>query len=181
MNELLQSSLIWRLCAAIAAWFRTTALSRGIAAVGRLWRESGLYRFWARLLTAPSPAERSNYAGILTRMNAALHRFGAERLMPAVRSSLAWRIYGAVLAYLRQSFFLGWLFAGGMTSVLLFIIAAYFPVDWVLRDVLQIASLASIWDEALIAFCFLWVLYQRAASAKPLQSAANTLDVFFGF
>ena len=181
MNELLQTSLIWRLCAAIAAWFRTTALSRGIAAVGRLWRESGLYRFWARLLTAPSVTERSSYAGLLTRFNAALYRFGSQHLMPAGRSSLACRIYGAVLSYLRGSFFLGWLFAGGMTSVLLFIIAAYFPVDWLLRDVLQLTALSSVWDEALMAFCFLWVLYRRAASAKPLRSAANTLDVWFGF
>ena len=97
MNELLQTSLIWRLCAAIAAWFRTTALSRGIAAVGRLWRESGLYRFWARLLTAPSVTERSSYAGLLTRFNAALYRFGSQHLMPAVRSRLACRIYCAVL------------------------------------------------------------------------------------
>lgn len=181
MNELLQTSLIWRLCAWIAVWFRKTPLSRGIATVGRLWRESGLYRFWARLLTADDPTARSNYARLLTRFNAALHRFGAERLMPAVRSSLAYRIYGAVLSYLRRSFFLGWLFDGGMTSVLLFVIAAYFPVDWVLRDVLKLAAVSSVWDEALMAFCFLWVLYRRAANAQPLRSAANTMDVWLGF
>ncbi len=181
MNELLQTSLIWRLCAAIAAWLRKTAPARGLAALGRLWRESGIYRFFARLLTAPAAAERSNYARILTRWNAALHRFGETKLMPAVRASLAYRIYGAVLSYLRGSFFLGWLFAGGMTSVLLFLIAAYFPVDWLLRDVLKLASLSSVWDEALIAFCFLWILYQRAAGARPLRSAANTMDVFLGF
>ena len=40
MNELLQTSLIWRLCAAIAAWLRKIAPARGLAALGRLWRES---------------------------------------------------------------------------------------------------------------------------------------------
>lgn len=181
MNELLQSSLIWRLCAAITAWLRSTALARGFAALGRVWRESFCYHLFARLLTSPSATEASNYAGLLTRMNLRLQHFGQTRLLPALHGSLACRIYRAVLEKLRQSLFVGWLFTKSMTGFLLFVIAAYYPVDWLLRDVLRLATLSSIWDELLIIFAFIWVLYQRTAAPKPLKSAANALDLWLGF
>lgn len=180
MNELLQTSLIWRLCAAISAWYRSTALARWIAALGQMWRESGLYRFCARRLTAPPVVDQSGYARGLNGLNARLHRCGRQ-LMPLVRGSLAWRIYGAVLAYLRKSLLLGRIFEGGLTSVLLFVIAAYFPVDWLLRDVLQLTAIASIWDEALLALCLLWVVYRRMNAKKSIRSAANAMDVWLGF
>ena len=40
MNELLTTSLVWRLCAMLAGWLRRSPLGRGMRALGRLWRES---------------------------------------------------------------------------------------------------------------------------------------------
>ncbi len=176
MSELLKSSLIWRLCAAIAAWLRRTPVARAARAVGKAWRESGIYRFFARLFTAPPLAERSNYRRLLERLNAALCRLGGK-IMPVIRASLVYRIYGAVFAYCGRSFFLGWLFRGGMTSLLLFIIAAYFPVDYLLRDILHLTAIASVWDEALMALCLLWILFRRVNTDKPLRCAANSMDI----
>lgn len=179
MNKLLTTSLIWRLCVAVAAWLRRSWPGRAARFMGRLWRESGIYRFFARLLCADAVIDRSRYRCLLDRMNAALSRRG-RGLRRLVRESLAARVYGAILRFFRQSFFLGWLFEGGMTSLLLFVIAAYAPIDWLLRDVLQLTAISSVWDEALMLFCLFWVLYQRAASEKPLRSRANALDIWLG-
>lgn len=59
---------------------------------------------------------------------------------PVLEDSLAYRIYRRVMAALRNSLLLGWLFAGGMTGFLLFLFSSYAIVDYLLRDVLQLAG-----------------------------------------
>ena len=45
--------------------------------------------------------------------------------------------------------------------------------DWLLRDVLQLSLLGSIWDELLLLVGFVWALYQRASAQKPLRSRVS--------
>ena len=61
MNELLTTSLVWRLCAMLAGWLRRSPLGRGMRALGRLWRESATYRLFAWLLKRPCAVESSAY------------------------------------------------------------------------------------------------------------------------
>lgn len=178
MSELLQTSLIWRICAAIAAWYRKTPLKKLERAFVRLWMQSATYRLFARLLTSAPITEHSNYRRLLGRCNDFLGRHGG--FSELLRSGLIARIYGKLLAYLQGSFFIGWAFAGGITSLLLCIIAAYFPIDWLLRDVLSLSLLSSIWDEALMLVCLLWVVYRRSAARPPLKTAANPVDLWLG-
>lgn len=178
MSELLQTSLIWRVCAAIAAWYRKTPLKKAERAFVRLWMQSGFYRFFARLLTSAPITERSNYRRLLGRCNDRLGRHGS--FPELLRTSLLGRVYAKVLACLQNSFLVGRMFAGGMTSILLCIIAAYFPIDWLLRDILKLSALSSIWDEALMLLCLLWIVYRRTAARPSLRTASNPVDLWLG-
>ena len=97
--------------------------------------------------------------------------------MPAVRESLLYRIYACVMRKGRESLLAGWLFAGGMTALLLLLIASYAALDWLLRDVLVLGAISSVWDEALMLLCLLWIVVRRINTKKPLRSAITTQDI----
>ena len=176
MNELLTSSLLWRFFAACASLLSRSPVGRFFRYLGALWRDSATYRFFARLFCAEPVADGSAYRRLLDRCNAALYRLGRP-LLPLLRDSALRRVYGRFLHALRESFLIGRLFSGGMTSFLLLVIAAYAPIDYLLRA-LHIASLASLWDEALMVLCLLWIVYQRMTSKEPLRSRASAVDVW---
>lgn len=180
MNELLKNSLLWRTVAALAAWIGRSFIGRASAALGRLWRQSALYGFFAKLLCAEGFAARSKTAGLFDRINDALFRLG-QKLMPTVRESLIYRIYALFMRKGRESRTLGWLFAGGMTAVLLFLIASYALLDWLLRDVLTLGAISSVWDEALMLLCLCWIVVRRVNTVRPLRSAFTSMDVYLIF
>lgn len=180
MNELLKNSTVWRTVAALAAWIGRSPVGRASAALGRLWRQSAIYGFFARLLLAEDLASRSKTAGLLDGLNAALCRLG-QRVMPAVRASLLYRLYAWVMRKGRESRTLGRLFAGGMTAILLALIASYAALDWLLRDVLTLGAISSVWDEALMLLCLCWIVVRRVNTEKPLRSAFTSTDVYLVF
>ncbi len=179
MNELLKSSFLWRLCAVIAAWLSRTRIVRIGQALGSAVRDSAPFRALARFLKGPVAAERSEYRRRLDRINAALCRWG-RRFRTALRESLIGRALRALLAVLSRSALLGRMFRGGVSSALLCVIAAYYPIDRLLRLVPGLELAASLWDEALIVFCFLWIIFRRVNSETPLRSRASAADVSVG-
>lgn len=180
MSELLKNSLLWRTVAWLAAWICRSPVGRASAALGRLWRQSAIYGLCARLVRVDDLAARSQTAGFLERLHAALCRFG-QRIMPTVRESLLYRVYAWIMRKGRESLSLGWLFSGGMTAILLFLIAAYAALDWLLRDVLVLEAVSSVWDEALMLLCLLWIVVRRVNTARPLRSAFTSVDVYLIF
>lgn len=177
MSELLRSSFLWRTVAAVAAWCSRTCVARWLAALGRLWRSGAVYAFFARLLKA-RPAVEDTW--LYARRNRCNARLSASGYREVLQESLCYRIYARVMGALQESFLLGWLFSGGLTTALLFLIAAYWPVDYLLRDVLQIPVLSSLWDEALILFGFLWALHRHAMAKTPLRSRLNGAGLMVG-
>ncbi len=180
MNELITSSYTWRLCVRLAAFFRGCWLGKAIRALGRLWRESAIYSFFARLLTAPDPAQGSCYRRYMDRLNVWLHRKGSA-LRRKTEESCACALYRKCVAYCGKSRLAGSVFCGGVTSLLLFAFAAFAIIDYLLRDVLGISFLASVWDELLILASFCWILFRRCVNKTPLSSRANAMDIWLGF
>ena len=175
MDELLRTSLLWRLFAALAALYHRTFLPRMFAAIHRAFAESLPGRALRRLLGGQPAVERSAYRRLMDRGNAWLCGIGA-RVVPVLEDSLAYRIYRRVMAALRNSLLLGWLFAGGMTGFLLFLFSSYAIVDYLLRDVLQLAAIASVWDELLMLFSLVWVIHRRV-DARPTASACGSRSI----
>ena len=102
MNELITSSLIWRFFVRMAAWLRGTWLGRAIRGLGRLWRASAIYGFFARLLCAPDPAEGSRFRGSLDRLNLWLHLKGSA-VRRLIEESGSYRLYRKIFAYCSES------------------------------------------------------------------------------
>ena len=180
MDELLRTSLLWRLFAALAALYHRTFLPRMFAAIHRAFAESLPGRALRRLLGGQPAVERSAYRRLMDRGNAWLCGIGA-RVVPVLEDSLAYRIYRRVMAALRNSLLLGWLFAGGMTGFLLFLFSSYAIMDYLLRDVLQLAAIASVWDELLMLFSLVWVIHRRVDTRRPLSSTANGIGLWIAF
>lgn len=180
MDELLRTSLLWRLFAALAALYHRTFLPRMFAAIHRAFAESLPGRALCRLLGGQPAVERSAYRRLMDRGNAWLCGIGAH-VVPVLEDSLAYRIYRRVMGALRSSLLLGWLFAGGMTGFLLFLFSSYAIVDYLLRDVLQLAAIAAVWDELLMLFSLVWVIHRRVDTRRPLSSTANGIGLWIAF
>ena len=180
MDELLRTSLLWRLFAALAALYHRTFLPRMFAAIHRAFAESLPGRALRRLLGGQPAVERSAYRRLMDRGNALVCGIGA-RVVPVLEDSLAYRIYRRVMGALRNSLLLGWLFAGGMTGFLLFLFSSYAIMDYLLRDVLQLAAIASVWDELLMLFSLVWVIHRRVDTKRPLTSTANGIGLWIAF
>ena len=176
MSELITSSLIWRICVAVGAWLRKSWLGRAVACMGRLWRQSAIYCFFARLLCSPGKIESSGYKRLSDRINVGLRRQG--HLMQESFFLGLWRQFCITL---RKSFFMEKLLSWGLTGILLFIAAAYAPIDYLLRDVLCLTAVASVWDELLILVCFVCVFLRRVDGDKRISSRANSVDLFLAF
>ena len=161
-----------------AVWLWLTALgqsSRVFAAFGRCYRASGTHRTLARWLGAePCALQSSRYTRAFTKENAHLAR--KIKLRAAIESSLLYRIYRAVLRCGQDSRILSWLFSGGVTGMILICIGLYAGVDHVLRDVLAIPVISSLWDEALLLFAALWIFGQRVEAKSPLAARTTPMD-----
>lgn len=177
MADLLRTSLLWRVLLSIGGFFSRIARGSAVfAAIRRCYRASAT-RAWLvrRLGAAPAATENSRYAHACARANAALAR--KHTLKGWVRGSLLYRVYAAVFSCGRESKTLGWLFSGGMRAFLLVAVGLYVLIDYVLRDVLTIPVVSSIWDEALLLFCFIWLVWERLDRDVPLRARANPLDL----
>ena len=83
MDELLRTSLLWRLFAALAALYHRTFLPRMFAAIHRAFAESLPGRALRRLLGGQPAVERSAYRRLMDRGNAWLCGIGV-RVVPVL-------------------------------------------------------------------------------------------------
>ena len=176
MAEAFRASLLGRMLAALAAMYEVSRLRRFNAAVGRCARNSRFCCAVTRSLAAPMTATENAIPGRLSRWLSGL--LARVRTLPRWwRASVVGRIYAFIMRVGRGSLLFGWLFAGGLTSFILLALALYEPVNYVLRNVVGINLLASLWDEALLMFSLCWIVRTRMTEGAPLPSRANALDV----
>lgn len=177
MDNLLAGSVFWRICTAVASWL--CALGRSCVlfrTLGRWWRGSALCAWLCRHLAAePKPTACSGTTARLSRLNIRLaQRHGLKSAWP---HSIPGRLYGAIVRCGRESRCLCWLFSGGLTAMLLFALGVYALLDYLLRDVLAVSAIASVWDEALMLLALLWLWWQRMDRVRALRARTNPLDL----
>ena len=173
---MIASSLTCRVLRAVWLWLAALGQSsRVFAAIGRCYRASGTHRTLARWLGAePRALASSRYTRAFTNEIARLSR--KTKLRAAIESSVLCRIYRAVLRCGQNSRILSWLFSGGVTGLILVCIGLYAGIDYVLRDLLAIPVLSSMWDEALLLFAALWICGQRVEARSPLAARTTPMD-----
>lgn len=177
MAEMLQGCFLYRWALAILAWCaRVAEGSRFRAGMKAVWQSSKTAVFLRRRISSDtSMLDASGTSRFLTRWNERLHAQKKGRTW--VESSVLYKIYHAIFTCGRSSRIFGWLFRGGMTAILLFAIGLYVLIDYMLRDVLAIAVVSSVWDEALLVFCIVWILWERKKAPSAVQTKLNPLDL----
>ncbi len=177
MSKYITESLIWHLCGVIYGWIRDSFLGRSARWLGRAWRQSAVYRFLARLLTKSSAVERSALYRLTERVNLGLRHLGGFLCKGYEESFLGSTLIPAV----KNSCFIGFLFRNGVTTFLLCCGGSYAIIDYLLRDVFQMAAFASVWDEAFMLLCGAWLLLRQMGQEKPIRSRTNSSDLLVGF
>ena len=176
MSKYITESLIWHLCGWIYRWLRDSFLGRGIRFLGRAWRQSAIYGLFARLLTKSSAVERSALYRLSNRVNVRLHTLGGGLRKGYEESFLG----SALIPAVKNSFLLGSLLKNGFVSILLFCGGSYAIIDYLLRDVFQLAAFSSIWDEMFMILCGGWLILQRVGGKAPVKSRTNSTDLLVG-
>ena len=174
MGNLLQGCFLYRWALAIFAWFSRVAdgsrVRRGISVC---WESSKLAAFLHRCLSSGTvQIDESRTRRLLAGCNERL----SGKSTSWVEFSVLYRIYRAVFTCGRGSRIFGWLFSGGMTAVLLFAIGLYVLIDYVLRDVMAIPVVSSVWDEALLLLCIVWLIWERKKAPSAISPKLNPLD-----
>lgn len=177
MVNALKNCLIWRVLLAVGGFFgRLFASSAVLGMIARWWKASGTYKRLKHWMGRD--AEHCEQAGI-TRFFARCNGWLAGIHWPLdwFRASILGRIYAAVFRWGSQSKVLGWLFRRGLTGFILAALGLYCGVDFLLRDVLFLASIASVWDEGLLALSLLWIIRLRMDRQTPMETRTNPLDL----
>lgn len=177
MVNVLRTCLIWRVLAAIGAFVaRLFQSSLFIQLLSQWWKNSGTCQFLITHLG--NDAHWLKNAGI-TKLADRCNKRLADTHWPLnwFRSSTVGRIYETTFRWGRSSTLLGWLFSRGFTGIILTVLALYCGVDFILRDVLSVSTLASIWDEGLLLISLLWIIRLRMDCETPMESRMNPLDL----
>jgi len=136
----------------LANYYAHSALGRMNAAIGRTYASSNLKRGFDRWVDRESGVDTSLYGKFLHALHTAARRFGSW-FLPILLFSFLYRAATAVKGFFSR------IFSGSalhrllsaahidFRRFLLVIFSLYLPVDWLLRDILQISALASVWDE----------------------------------
>lgn len=176
MADALHQSRLWRLLQWFAAAWSASGFRRFCAGISNCFLESGTHRIGVRYLSCPTAmTDGSRAAKHLRHLNNRLQNCG-HSFMPALRSSLLYRIYRAIFNCGRKSKLTGWLFGGGLSAFFLLAVGLYGIVDYALRDVFAIPVVSSVWDDALLLLAVLWILYLRLRAPQPVIPRTTALD-----
>lgn len=176
MNNILQGSLIWRFW----LWLKWVWGGSGLRRLGTAFRNAARHsaaaRIGSRMLGCPArTTEHARITALLAGLNRRLWRWGRS-LVPILQASLLYRIYRAVFRCGRESKLFGWLFRGGLSGFVLTAVGLYCILDFVLRDVLAVPVVSSVWDEGLLLLAVLWILYDRMRAPQPVLPRVSPLD-----
>lgn len=171
MTSMFAGSVLLHALAAIGDFWRSMVADSRVVAAARNCALARLIRKW---LDAPCPMD-----GTLS--YAVAKRGGAAWLDGAVSGSVLARIWGVLCRLAAGSRIFAWLFAGGVTEILLTVLGLYAGVDWLLRDVLAVPVLSSLWDELLMVFCAMWLLREKSRPQTIAEPRTTVLGYFILF
>lgn len=176
IKAIIEGSVLLRFLRQLPEWYRMGAIARFFRAIREAYPSSRFRKRWQAFCAVPLPTE---YTSKYTRINTAFRRW-VEKWGDWIRNSLVYRFCIAVWKPL-SAFCGGGVIGGavgflGMRGLLLLCLAMYLPIDYLLRTVLNIGFLASVWDEGLLLLCVLYLLWHTAMGRAPLGSRVTPLE-----
>ena len=179
MTEIVKNSLFVRLIVAVyeglRRYWRSSLLGRGWKGWHESWLQSNTKVHWEAWTGMDDPAEHSVYAKFLRAVERLLQKIG-----DFLRCSLFYRIVIAVRDwYFRISEGSRVLSAVNRIPLhrwILILFAMYLPIEYGLRDVLQIDILASVWEELFILAALALVIWRTCLKQTDGFSRATALE-----
>lgn len=176
MRAIFANSAFVRALLQLRAWYHMGALAGFFRQVREAYPDSVFKRLWDGFCAAPlCTAANSGYARLLAGLRRAVERAGGViaqsgvyRLCLAVWRPVSGFLGGGVVGRVIRFF--------GVRGLLLTALALYLPLDYLLRSVLQLGLLASVWDEGLMLAAFAYVLWHTAMRRAPIQSRGTPVD-----
>ena len=173
-TNVLRSSAVWHFLTNFGLYYRASLIGRFFAAWRRSWEHSRTRVITDRVLGASQRSgENSVFYRVYCAIARALSRLGAS-LSTAARNSLPGMIWNS--KSMHGSAIWRLLFGHTMRRFIVAVFALYLPIDWLLRDLLPIAAIASVWDEAMLIFGFLYAVFQRMCAPENEKPRITPLD-----
>lgn len=176
MKTIWENSVLARVFRQLVRWYHMGAIAAFFRAFQKAYPDSRFRKLWRQFCAAPLPTE---YTSFYTRMGAACRRW-FEKWGVWIRGSLIYRlcfaVWKAVTRLFSGSFIGGACRFLGMRGLLLAGLAMYLPIDYVLRSVIKIGFLASVWDEGYLLLCVCYLIWHTAMGRAPLGSRVTPVE-----
>lgn len=175
MTRALENCLFARIGRRFGFWYQFSLLAAFFRFMSSCYERSVFKRFWDGWTLAPmSSTFKSRLYRLVGRIDDWLHRLGSK-LIPILRGSVIYKCYNWLITSqtARSSAVCRAVFNPGMRRVLLVVFALFVPIDKVLRDVVGIAFLASVWDDAVLLGGFIY-LFLRCIFGQDAQKPRMT-------
>ncbi|MBE6965910.1 MAG: hypothetical protein E7441_07760, partial [Ruminococcaceae bacterium] len=178
MDNMLKNCFIARLCAVFALAFPGSIPGKIAAFCKRCYHDSVTRRVFHAFFSVTPKIVFSKLYKLFYCFNKALFGFGAK-LLPAFEESIFLRACRAVFSsrIICNSTICSFFKKLGMRKFLIAIFALYLPIDVIVRDVLKIGFLSSIWDEAFMIFCIGYILYRIMTSSELIKPRVTPVDM----
>ncbi len=177
MDNIIRNCFIARLCAAFALAFPESILGKIAVFFANIWHTSFSRKVFVGFITKSPKLVYSKLYAILLSLNKAIFNAG-QKLSPTISESLTIKLFKAFSSskFVTQSAVLNFFKTLGMKRLLICIFALYLPVDVIIRDVLQIGFLSSLWDEAFMLFCILYIAFRIFSASELTKPRLTPVD-----
>ncbi|MDO4551971.1 MAG: O-antigen ligase family protein, partial [Bacillota bacterium] len=181
MTTIWENSLCWKALSAaggaLRGWWKKGVLCACIEGLKERYQGSGTQRLWVRFCAAPNPAPFSCWFRFMARL---------RRGLEAVGSNMEKGIFYRVVCWFRDLYFrmtkgslvFGWINRLSLHQWLLAAFALYLPLNYVIRDILGISLLASVWEEAFLCAAAGLVLWRAALKQTGTIGRATPVNAW---
>lgn len=178
MDKMIRDSFIARFFAVFALAFPGSILGKIVAAFKRGLKHSKTKQIAESFLSVSPELIFSKTYGWFYGFNKLLSKIG-EKVSPAFQGSVIIRGWKKLSSskLVEQSVILSFIKKLGMRKILIAAFALYLPLDWIIRDIIQIDSFASIWDEGFMVFCVAYIVFEIATSKKDIKPRISPVDM----
>ncbi|MFI3226913.1 MAG: O-antigen ligase family protein [Clostridia bacterium] len=177
MINIFKSSLLFRFALKTIDIYKEGAIHNTIEATKKHYQTSKTRILWEKFITSDSALYTSLYERVVKQIIRFLQYLGA-----IYEQSFLCKIFNFFVNLFvnltTSSLVLRPFTKIGFKGFLLVIFGLYLPIDYFIRSVLQIASLASVWDELLMILFFVTVIYRIALKKSPNAPQTTPLDSY---
>jgi len=173
----------------VSKWYAGSILGKTSAFISHCYQTSRVKQIWNRYVIRKSHIYTSVYGKLIHKIGAMCDRFGLW-FMPILKESILYSLYtacGKLFSWIWEHVVSESLIGKAISywkldirRMILVFVGLYLPIDWLLRDIVKIAVLSSLWDEAFFALSIAYVFAMRIAGKKALtqnESHVSPLDI----